>query len=881
MRAPNHLPMALTGFVGRERELHALERALATVRMLTVTGPGGCGKTRLALQAASARDGVCWVPLGSLTEEALVDSALAEALGVRPLPGMTDLQAACRFLAPRRALLVLDNCEHLAAACAAVAAEVLASAPHVTVMATSRATLRVEGETDWRVPPLDPSDAATLFTERARQARPQVALDAAGVADICRRLDGLPLAIELAAARVRTLSVQQLVERLSDRFGLLAGGVRTVAERQRTLRASVEWSHELLTEHQRGLLRRIAVFAGGCSLEAAERVCDATLETLDALVDQSLVLAEPHARGMRFRLLETVREFALERLAEAREEDEQRGRHRDWFSALALEAGPQLESPRQAAWLRRLEPEAANLAAALEHAQRTDPPTALRMCSALYPFWRASGRFAEAALAQERVLAAGRTASPGLRARVVLTRAIRLIGQGDPVSAVEEAEEALALAAEAGDGGAEARARCVIGNGLQFARPDVARTEFARAADLARAEGHDWALLHAHLDPAFGATLQHDHARARRLCTEVDAVIERAGEPYDVARRSIFAGLWAVNDGRLDEAAAAAARAHAALTEVVEPIQSSAADALAGLTDVWAGRHEHALACLPGRLEWALRLGAGLSAPFVMGALGFAELAAGRLDEAGERLAGLAALAQGRNAFISAFALNWLAETQRLLGDGAAAETATRAQGVSEAYGNRVLATRGRLTLARLAAAREDWTVAQAHALAHLDAIAAGGHLTWVPGCLDVLGEIAAGLGHQQDAVRLLAAAARAREDLGVARVVPEPAHWSALDARLRELTGYESARAQGAALSIPDALEWARRTRGPRVRPPSALTPTEARVAELAAQGLSNPEIAERMFISRDTVKTHLRHVYFKLGVRNRTELAARVSSR
>ena len=192
---------------------------------------------------------------------------------------------------------------------------------------------------------------------------------------------------------MRTLSVEQLAQRLSDRFGLLVGGARTALERQRTLRASVDWSHGLLDAGEQRALRRVAVFMGGFSLEAAEQVCDATVAELEALVDQSLVLAEPHGRDMRYRLLETVREYGLERLAKAGEEDTLRGRHRDWFAALALEAGPHLESPRQPLWLRRLRPEAANLAAALDHALRTDPSAALEMCAVLYPFWRTRGQF--------------------------------------------------------------------------------------------------------------------------------------------------------------------------------------------------------------------------------------------------------------------------------------------------------------------------------------------------------------------------------------------------------------------------------------------------------------------------------------------------------
>jgi predicted ATPase len=321
---PGNLPVALSSFIGRERELGELGKVLANTRLLTLTGAGGCGKTRLALQTASELvdrfpDGVWWVELAPLAEERLVGAAIAEALGVRPLPGTTELQACGAYLASRQALVILDNCEHLLTACAEAAVALLQAAPEVAVVATSRAPLGIGGETHGRVPSLSlpgpetssdvlvGSDAVSLFVQRAREVRPDFALtdgNAESVARACDDLDGLPLAIELAAARMRMLSVEQIAAGVSDRFRLLTGGPRTATERQQSLRASVDWSHELLSDDGRLLLRRLAVFAGGFTLDAAEETCsgegvdrERVLDLLGSLVDHSLVIAEQ--RGVR------------------------------------------------------------------------------------------------------------------------------------------------------------------------------------------------------------------------------------------------------------------------------------------------------------------------------------------------------------------------------------------------------------------------------------------------------------------------------------------------------------------------------------------------------------------------------------------------------
>jgi predicted ATPase/DNA-binding CsgD family transcriptional regulator len=913
---PHNLPVALSSFVGRERELGELRKALAATRLLTLTGAGGCGKTRLALRAASELvdrfpDGVWWVELAPLGDERRVGAAVAEALGVRPLPGVTELQAACAYLSSRRALVILDNCEHLAAACAGVAEALLQAGSEIVVLATGRAPLGVAGETDWRVPSLSlpglgaerstetlpGSDAVSLFVERARKVRPDFALrnaNAVSVARVCGELDGMPLAIELAAARVRMLSVDQIAEGVSDRFRLLTGGPRSASARQRTLRASVDWSHDLLSAEERLLLRRVAVFAGGFTLDAVEEVCvgddiehDRLLDVLGSLVDQSLVIAEERESGVRYRLLETVRQYGLERLAAAGEGDAVRGRHGEFFLALAEQAGPELETGRQRECLERLDPESANLAAAIDWALRLKPPLALRFCAALYRWWGARGRFAEAELATSRSLGACGERESALRARVLHGRAYLANWTGDFASAETHATEALALADEVGDMGSAARGRAHLGTALLWSNPRAARAELARASELASAAGDDWALVTAEQLTASSYSFQSEHVEGGRANEEVAALAERQADPFQVARRWMWAAWIAYHDGRLAEARDAIKGWRAAVEGVGEPVMEALADVGTALVDVWEGEPDRALERLQARLERTLKLGAGIAVPLLLIAISLAELATGRSEQARGRLEGLIPLVEGRDAWVTSYALGTLAEARRLGADGAAEATALQAQATAEQFGNRLFATLPRLTLCRLATARADWTAAQQHVLAHLDACVEGGHTTYVPSSLDALAEVAAGLHKHEDAVRLFAAAERARAEIGVVRITPEEKHWAAIDSGLREALGgdtYQAARAQGGELTIEDALEWARRTRGPRRRPPGgweSLTPTEVKVVALVSEGLTNAEVGERMFISRGTVKTHLAHIFKKLDVHSRAQLTAHAIGR
>jgi predicted ATPase/DNA-binding CsgD family transcriptional regulator len=905
---PNNLPHQLSSFVGRESELREIGRLLYEHRLFTLTGAGGCGKSRLAVEVASEAlehfpDGAWWVELAPLADERLVGAAIAEALGVRPLPGMTELQAAGAYLASRRALVVLDNCEHLLEPCARAAEALLDAAPEVVVMATSRAPLAASGETAWPVPSLSlpddnrASDAVALFTERAAEARPALsptADDIDAVAQICTELEGMPLAIELAAARVRILSIRQVAAELSARFRLLSGGPSTATPRLRALRASVDWSHELLSDAERVLLRRLSVFAGGFTLEAVDEVCagdaverEAVLDILASLVDQSLMIVEETGAGVRYRLLETVRQYSLERLSEAGEEDVLRGRHRDHFLALAELAAPHLETGRQLEFLELLDPEAANLSAAIDFALGTDRARALRLCAALYRWWHARGRLAEAELSQSRSLADWEDRDTELRARVLQQRSAIASILGAFEAAESDATKALALAGEVGDEATAARARGELGLAATRTNPGAARTELRRSAELASAANDQWALVQAREFIVESYIWLQEHAQARRALDEVADMAEQLGDPFQVAKRWWYPSVIALLDGRMAECREAAERTQAAVQAVGDPLMESVADYCLGVADVWQGMPERAAERLNSRLERAMAQGAAYAVPPVLAGIGQAELNLGRLEDARNRMEGLVPLVEGRWEFAWALALGILAEALRLQADDNAEHVARRARDIGEEMGNDLLATQPRLTLGRIAAAREDWTEAREQVLAHLDACVEGGHRTYVPGCLDALAEGAAGIEAHEDAVRLLAAAEQARAEIGIVRVPPEAEHWNAMDDKLRKVLGdqaYEAAKAQGAEMSTDDAVEWARRARGPRRRPPGgwdSLTPTELKVVELVAQGLTNPQVAERMFVAPSTVKTHLSHIYRKLEVHSRAELGALVARR
>jgi predicted ATPase len=437
-----NLPVPATPFLGRDHELGEVLGLLEGSRLLTLTGPGGTGKTRLALQAAAEAaerfpDGVFWVPLAPLRDPELVLDAAGQAVGAADGPA--------EHIADKRLLLLLDNFEHVVGAADDLAG-LLAACPELRVLVTSREVLRLPGEQAYPVPPLDPQDGEELFLARARAARPDFAPTPA-VGELCARLDNLPLALELAAARVRVLSPEQLLERLAQRLDLLKAG-RGVDPRQQTLRATIEWSHDLLDEDEQQLFARLSVFRGGCTLEAAEAVCDAQLDTLESLVDKSLVRVR---EGDRFWMLETIREYAEERLDESGDGEAVRRRQADHFLALAEEAQPAMTGPEPGDWPDRLDRDYDNLRAALDFLEASgDTEGALRLAAALSHFWSMRGHVPEARRRLEAALA-GEERPTLARARALSGASTMASMSGDVPAAKARIEQALALARELGD----------------------------------------------------------------------------------------------------------------------------------------------------------------------------------------------------------------------------------------------------------------------------------------------------------------------------------------------------------------------------------------------------------------------------------------------
>jgi predicted ATPase/DNA-binding SARP family transcriptional activator len=480
----DNLPIQLTSFIGREREMAEVNRLLASNRLLTLTGPGGCGKTRLALQVAvdlpaAYADGVWLVELAAVADPALVPQSVSAALGVREEPGRPLTQTLLDYLRPRSLLLVVDNCEHLLAACAQLAALLLRACPQLSLLASSREGLGIMGERTYRVPSLTLPDlehlppveslqefeAVQLFTDRAALCHPAFVVtpaNTAAVAQICHRLDGIPLAIELAAARVKALPVEKIAERLDDdRFRLLTGGSRTAPPRQQTLRALIDWSYDLLMDAERTLLRRLAVFSGGWSLEAAEGVCTGdgieggeVLDLLTSLVAKSMVQYEGREGEARYRLLETLRQYSQDRLLESGETEVVRGRHRDWYLGFAEQAEPGLWGPDQVEWFNRLEGDQDNLRAALawSHAEAGTGEQGLRLVGALWELWDHRGYWREGRGWMERALARaaalGRTAA---RAKALSGAGEMAWHQGDYAAGRSLLEESVAIWRELGE----------------------------------------------------------------------------------------------------------------------------------------------------------------------------------------------------------------------------------------------------------------------------------------------------------------------------------------------------------------------------------------------------------------------------------------------
>ncbi len=577
-----NLPVAASPLLGRERELEELVDRLESGRLVTITGPGGTGKTRLALQVAAelvgtVADGVFWVPLGALADSSLVASEIAQAIGAPD-----DLGA---FLRDRELVLLLDNFEHLLGAAATVA-DLLATAPNLHVLATSRAPLRISGEVEYPLDPLNPMDAVALFVERARAVGRAFEPDAT-IEAICTRLDSLPLAIELAAARTRVLPLGTLLTRLERALPLLTDGARDAPERQRTLRATIEWSYDLLDDASRRLLARLAVFAGSFPVEAAESICDANVSELSALVDLNLLKPIGDERLL---MLETIREYGLERLAESSEEDTFRARHAEEFAHVA-ETAYELRSQAEAEWSSRLDRDHDDLRAALDWLSKTNPDAALDLAGALGWFWFTRGYLTEgdarlrAALAASdangRSRARALTASGSLAARIGMVKEGRLqledaaarwteLGDRDETGAALEAlgwllvydagdyaaslaafEEARSIRADLGDRAGETRALVGVCQVL-VALDEVERAE-ALSHELLERGKDDVRIRHfavhfladCSLIRGDCAEAEERYRESLRAALDLGDVIETSVEVQGVAMAKAGQGDWA------------------------------------------------------------------------------------------------------------------------------------------------------------------------------------------------------------------------------------------------------------------------------------------------------------------------------------------------
>jgi predicted ATPase/DNA-binding SARP family transcriptional activator len=453
-RAGN-LPLQLTSFVGRGRELREVIGLARRHRLVTLTGPGGCGKTRLALEAAAALrqdapDGVWLVELGGLSDAALVPDAVVSVLGAESRSARPSQDAAAAHVGHRRPLIVLDNCEHLVGACARLVEALLSACPNLRMLVTSREPLHAAGEVDWRVPSLPADEAARLFAERASSVSSRFALgeeNAPAMAEICRRVDGIPLAIELAAARVGVLAPAQIADRLRDSLTVLSAARRTALTRQQTLIATLDWSHDLLDDDERQLFRRLGAFAGDFDLGAVEVVGGGDLDLLARLVDKSLVLAEEHDGSARYLLLDTVRHYAREKLAQAEEASPMATRHLVYYLELAETLGPFVSEPEPR---RRLALEADEMRLALREAVRSEPDAALRLAAALWRFWHDRGDRTEGARWLERALQSAPEPSP-VRAAALHGLSVLTLRTNDHDRALNTATEAVEYFRGSGD----------------------------------------------------------------------------------------------------------------------------------------------------------------------------------------------------------------------------------------------------------------------------------------------------------------------------------------------------------------------------------------------------------------------------------------------
>jgi predicted ATPase/DNA-binding CsgD family transcriptional regulator len=895
-------------FVGRVEEMSELETLLAARRLVTLVGVGGVGKTRLALETAgiAGKDRaleVYDVRLADVADTAVVSTAIVSALPCPVQPGRPALEVAVEYIGDRRVLLVIDNCEQVIDAVVQAVELLIASCSGVHVLATSREPLRLAGEVVWDVAPLrldggptgPGSDAVELFLERARDTSARFAPtpeEVATVAEICRELDGLPLAIELAASRVRVLGLEQIRAGLADRFTLLTGGPRGSSPRHQTLRASLDWSHRLLDDEERVLFRRLGAFAGGWTLEAAEAVCRSDdhpgdrplLDVLAGLVDRSLVVVHNHDGEARYGMLRTVHEYAADLLEQAGEARILRDRHLSWAVGFAEDADRRMLA-LDPVGREAVDREAANLRSALSNALAVDPVAALRVGTALAWYWRERGQFQEGIDAIEQAMTLAPDAPALLRGRALVSLALLVIHTGEFIKTAQLCQQAIELGEATADPLTSAGGLGGQGVMIAMVDPTAGWQLCERAVALAREADKPILLADALCGLVIAATMSEDPEQLEAGIARTMAFAEPLGHRQAIAWSLHAIAVAAIADDDPERVRECARRILTLSEDVQEPgIRGAAIRELtaAALLD---GTGDTVRALVLEEREKYRAAGARVSTNEMSVCAAELALAADDFEAPRE----LAALLVPDVAWMLTGTQRWqirhvLARAALGRGDvGEARALANEIIEVAAALGNRRAEALATLLLGRAALNERD--DAEAHELAH-KALSAALERGWdaiAIDALELLGAVAASQHNPDHAARLLASAAAARAGRNLSRVPSEEDFWEAIASGVRA-SADPAAWSAGTELSLPDAVSYARRGRGARDRPQhgwGSLTETEMEIARLAAEGLTNVEIGRRMFVSRSTVKAHLSHIYTKLDVNGRTELAARRSSR
>jgi predicted ATPase/class 3 adenylate cyclase/DNA-binding CsgD family transcriptional regulator len=901
---PNNLPAQVTSFIGRERELAITAGLISSHRLVSLVGPGGCGKTRLALQLAAHHfdrfpDGVWLVDLASLTDPDSIALALSAAIGGQDTRAgaETGVVAALR---DTTTLLVIDNCEHVVDRVAAMVQHVLRECPKVTVLATSREPLGADGEVVWRVPALslpgdtlEGSEAVDLFVDRASRVRPGFVVtsdNSPAIAAICSRLEGMPLAVELAAARVRVLAVAEIADGLNDCFRLLGGGPRTAHSRQQTLEASLEWSHRLLTDVERTVFRRLGVFSGSFSLGAAEVVvsddtvhADAVLDVLTSLVDKSLVGAAEDEDGARFSLLEPVRQFALLALGSANETAPSRERHLRHFLQRSRDAAPALALGDEA-WLRRVDAEYQDLRGAFAWALSGSDPRVPRWLAAnLVFFWLTRGRWRDGLHWIGQALADDGEEAPEARG-LLIGGAFMCLQIGEAETAARYVDAGLQLARTAGDdtnlgwglqilamvedrtGTGSNRLGALVEEALALGEARIGSGPYAYG--LGRRALNEW--FRGEFQAA-AATLTMAFERAaippltRAFYEETLLRIEADRGDLEAAERALHRASRAQTQAGISSPLAhhehvrilAMRGRYEEANDAVERAFRSVAEATLSNLDTWM---YHGVAML-------FRATADVPA-----ALAAIKTPPPELRERVEQGLGW------RSMYAAAEATVALVEHRLDEARGAFERTIVEAN----AEGRALYVPVGHLGVAAVERDLGNLGEAAQRCLLALDAFITMGARPMAIHALEEASAIAIDSGAFVSGVRLRGAAQAERDRLGIVQGPSIVAAYASSIAAAKDELGlqtFETTLQEGRTMSLTEAAAYARKNRGPRKRPLSgwdSLTPGELSVVRLLREGLANAEIAERLFVSTRTVTTHLTHIYAKLALKSRSELVA-----